>query len=111
MVFGPVWTVLYVSIGTAGWLVWRCGQYWPVRHLLRRWGWQLGLNAVWAPAFFGLHSPLLGLAVILLLAAALGWTIAGFARLRPLAAWLLLPYAGWVAYAAYLDAGLCWLNR
>ena len=53
-VFGPIWTVLYIMIGVAGWMVWRHAS--GVRPL-RLWGWQLAANAAWTPAFFGLHSP------------------------------------------------------
>ena len=56
-VFAPIWTALYLMIGTAAWLVWRrIGAARP----LRLWGWQLAANALWAPFFFGLRSPALG---------------------------------------------------
>jgi translocator protein len=107
-VFGPVWGVLYVLMGSAAWLVWRrTGAARP----LRLWGWQLLLNALWTPAFFGLRSPMLGLIVIVLLLILLGLTIRAFARVRRLAAWLLAPYFAWTAYAAYLNAGFFWLNQ
>src|ERR1700760_1960110 len=63
-IFAPVWTALYVMIGTAGWRVWRrLGAARP----LRLWGWQLLANALWAPAFFGLHSPALAMGILVLL--------------------------------------------
>ena len=108
-VFAPVWTTLYVLMGVAGWLVWRrpaIGQ----RQALALWGWQLLANALWTPAFFGLHSPALALAVILALLALLGRTIAAFFAQDRLAAGLLLPYAAWSCYATYLNAGCLWLN-
>lgn len=105
--FGPIWSVLYVMIGVAGWLVWRRnGSASP----LRLWGWQLAANALWSPVFFGLHSPLLALGVILLLLALIALTIRGFRPVQRLAAWLMLPYFAWTAYAAYLNAGFWWLN-
>ena len=57
-VFAPVWSALYVMIGVAAWLVWK--RRGPSR-ALRLWGWQLAANALWAPAFFGLRSPPLGM--------------------------------------------------
>ena len=107
-VFGPVWTVLYVTIGLAAWRVWRRPLHRPA---LRLWGWQLLLNAGWAPAFFGLHSPGLALAVIVLMLGAIALTIGAFRRLDRLAAWLLIPYAIWSIYATYLTLGFWWLNR
>ncbi len=118
--FGPVWTVLYVMMGVAAWLVWRraiqaaeinpavVGHY---TRPLRLWGWQLLLNAAWTPMFFGLHRLAPALAVILALLAALVATIAAFARVHRRAAALMLPYLGWTCYAAYLNAGFLWLNR
>lgn len=106
-VFGPVWTVLYVMIGAAGWLVWRrTGAGRP----LRLWGWQLAANAAWTPALFGLHSPALAFAVSLALLGLIMLTIHAFARLCRPAAWLMLPYLAGSGYAAYLAAGLWWLN-
>jgi benzodiazapine receptor len=108
-VFGPVWTVLYVLIGVAAWLIWRVpalGQ----RRALVTWGWQLLLNAAWPPVFFGLHSPALGLCVMLPQLVLIGLTVRRFAAIRPLAAWLMLPYAAWTCYATYLDLGFLWLN-
>ena len=111
-VFGPVWTVLYVLIGVAGWLVWRrIGAASMLRRPLRLWGWQLLANALWTPAFFGLHSPQAGLAVMLALLGLVLLTLRDFARVNVLAAGLFAPYALWVTYAAYLNIGFWWLNH
>ena len=78
-VFAPVWTMLYVMIGVAGWLVWRrAGAARP----LRLWGWQLAANALWMPAFFGLHNPPLALAVIIVLLVLIAVTMHSFAKLN-----------------------------
>ena len=108
--FGPVWTVLYIMIGTAGWLVWCRGSVRPVRHALRLWGWQLLANALWTPAFFGLHSPALGCAVLLALLVLASLTTRAFATIRPWAAWLMAPYLLWACFACYLNVGTWWLN-
>ena len=107
-VFGPVWAALYVMIGVAGWLVW-----WRVRAAIpvRLWGWQLALNALWPPAFFGLRNIGLALAVILALIGMIVLTIRAFAKVDRRAAWLLAPYLAWTCFAAYLNAGFWWLNR
>ena len=63
------------------------------------------------PAFFALHSPPLALAVNTVLLALVVLNIFAFARLRPLAAWLMVPYLAWTTYASYLIAGFWWLNR
>ncbi len=106
-VFGPVWTGLYVMIGVAGWLVWRRST---ATRPLRLWGWQLAANALWAPAFFALHSPPLALAVNLVLLVLIVLTAEAFLRVRRSAAWLMAPYFAWTGYATYLTACFWWLN-
>ncbi len=94
-------------VGVAGWLVWRrSGAARP----LRLWGWQLAANAMWMPAFFGLHKPPLALAVILVLLVLIAITIHSFARLNRAAVWLMVPYLLCTGYATYLNAGFWWLN-
>src|SRR5688572_7974466 len=66
-VFGPVWTLLYVLVGLAGWLLWRSGRSRDRTAALVLWGVQLLLNAAWTPIFFGAERPGWGLAEILLL--------------------------------------------
>ena len=105
--FGPVWTVLYVMIGIAGWFVWRRST---ATRPLRLWGWQLAANALWAPAFFAMHSPPLAFAVNLVLLVLIALTARAFLRVRRLAALLLVPYFAWAGYATYLTAGFWWLN-
>jgi benzodiazapine receptor len=107
-VFAPVWTALYVMIGIAGWLVWRrLGAAPP----LRLWGWQLAANALWAPAFFGLHSPAVAMAVMAALLPLVMITILSFRRIQRTAAVLMVPYGAWCIYAAYLNAGFLLLNH
>ena len=106
-VFGPVWSVLYGMIGTAAWLVWK--RRGPSRPL-RLWGWQLAANALWVPAFFGLHSPRLGMVVLAAMLVLTALTIRSFSRASRAAAWLMVPYACWTLYATYLNAGFWLLN-
>jgi translocator protein len=94
--------------GTAAWLVWRrIGA----AHPLRLWGWQLAANALWAPFFFGLHSPALAMVVIVILLFLIAMTIRAFRRVQRVAAALMLPYGAWCLYAAYLNVGFLLLNQ
>lgn len=106
--FAPVWTTLYVMMGTAAWLAWRQPDHRPA---LRLWGWQLLANAAWTPAFFGLRSPALALCVILPMLGLIALTARTFWRLDPRAGLLLAPYALWSIYATYLNVGFWLLNR
>jgi benzodiazapine receptor len=105
--FAPVCASLYAMIGVAGWLAWRRSIF---ARPLRLWGWQLAANAFWVPAFFGLHSPPLALAVSVVLLALIAFTVRTFAALNAMAAWLMAPYLAWTGYATYLTAGFWWLN-
>jgi tryptophan-rich sensory protein len=108
-VFGPVWSVLYLAIAVAGWLVWRTRSASSMP--LALWGSQLLLNAAWSMLFFGFHLSGLALFDIVLLLALLIATTASFFQVRTLAGVLFLPYVAWVGFAAYLNAGLWYLNR
>jgi len=109
--FGPAWTTLYVLMGLSAFLVWRKGTGRPdVRQALTFFLAQLVLNALWSVAFFGLHSPLYGLIVILALWVVLFCTLTRFFRLSRAAGWLLVPYLAWVSFAAVLNFSIWKLN-
>ena len=110
-VFGPVRSVLYAAMAVAAWRVWRSvGDAEQRRLALRIFALQLLLNLAWSFAFFGARSPGAGVVVIVLLEVSILWTIALFARLDRPAAWLMAPYAAWVAYAAVLNISILRLN-
>jgi benzodiazapine receptor len=109
--FGPAWTILYVLMGVAFYRILRGDPAGPGRRAaIWLFAAQLVLNAGWSVAFFGARSPTLGLAVILPMEALILATIAAFWRLDRIAAFCLIPYALWVAFATYLNAGVLTLN-
>lgn len=105
--FGPVWTVLYVMIAVAGWLAWRADAG---PRALALWGGQLLLNLAWTPLFFAADLYVWALVDIVVLLVAVLATIAVFRRPSPPAAWLLVPYVAWVAFATALNAAIVVLN-
>jgi tryptophan-rich sensory protein len=106
-VFAPVWSILYIMIGVAGWLVWQ--RDWRSR-MMASWVAQLALNFIWTPAFFGLHAPAAALTIIVaLLIVIITFIVRGWSR-DPAAALLFLPYATWVAFATLLNAAIVYLN-
>lgn len=103
-VFGPVWTILYLLMGIAVFLVLTKGFSQPaVRSAVVAFIVQLVLNAAWSFLFFGLRSPLLGLIDILLLWAAIVVTMYLFWGVSRPAAVLMVPYILWVSFAAVLN--------
>lgn len=108
-VFGPVWTVLYVLMGVAAWLVWeRHGD--AARGALTLFVVQLLFNAAWSWLFFGLQSPGLALMDIIVLWVLIAATALVFWRARAIAGMLLLPYLAWVTFATALNFEMWRLN-
>lgn len=110
-VFAPVWSVLYLLIAVAAWLAWRTRVSSCRRAGLRMWWAQLGVNLAWIALFFGLHAPGIALIDLALLIGAIVLVLRPFRTIRPLAAWLLVPYLAWCCFAFYLNAGIWLLNR
>jgi tryptophan-rich sensory protein len=110
-IFGPVWSVLYVLMGVAAWLVWRKAGFSNAGAALILFVVQLVLNALWSYLFFGLHRPdmafldIVALWVVILVVAALFW------RVDRIAGGLMVPYVAWVTFASYLNFVLWRLNR
>jgi len=110
-VFAPVWTLLFLLIGIAAYLVWNEGfGKREVRIALGIFLLQLGLNVFWTYLFFGLQNPLAGFAEIIFLWLAILATIIAFSRVSTLAALLLVPYILWVSLAATLNYFIVALN-
>ena len=55
-VFGPVWTVLYLAMAVAAWMVWRARNFIGARVALALFLGQLALNAFWTWLFFAWHQ-------------------------------------------------------
>ena len=109
--FAPAWITLYLLMGISASIVWQRGLDKPrVRTALIIFLIQLILNALWSVVFFGLESPLYGVIVIAVLWIAIVLTMVKFFRISTLAGALLLPYIGWVTFAALLNVYILILN-
>ena len=109
-VFGPVWSVLYLLMALAAWLVWRSRGFSGATLPLTLFAVQLLLNFAWSVIFFGLRLPGPAFAEIVLLWALILATLITFWRVIPLAGGLLLPYLAWVSFAAALNLAIWRLN-
>ena len=105
--FGPVWSVLYLMIAVAGWLVWESEAAPSARW---RWVAQLVLNGMWSPVMFGAHNITLALVVIVLMWLAIAAFIGATWRQVRTAALLFVPYLAWVSYATALNFAVRRLN-
>jgi tryptophan-rich sensory protein len=106
-VFGPVWTVLYTLMATAGWMIWREGRS---RIAVLLFLLQLALNAVWPWIFFGLKRLDWAFYATVAMAVAILATMVAFYAVRRRAALLLVPYFAWVLFAASLSLAVWRLN-
>jgi tryptophan-rich sensory protein len=110
-VFGPVWTTLYILMGISLYLVWNKGlQHAKVRFAFQLFIVHLAVNAGWSVVFFGLHSILGGLIVIIILWTLIAVLIRKFYPIDKRAAYLLVPYILWVSIATILNISLFLLN-
>jgi tryptophan-rich sensory protein len=108
--FPPAWTVLFVTIAIAGWMVWRVAGLEGAIIPFAIYALQLVLNFAWSALFFGLRRPDLAFAEVLFFWASILATIIAFHGVDPAAGWLLVPYLCWVTFAAVLNFAMMRLN-
>ncbi len=106
-IFGPVWTVLYIMIGIAGWRIWRLRR---TGGAMTAWWVQLGFNFLWSPVFFTLQNIGMALVIIIgMLISIIAFVVLAWRQDRA-AALLFLPYLAWVSFATLLNASIFYLN-
>ena len=109
--FPVVWTILFVLMGLASYLVLKSGKpQQKVNRALRLYGIQLGVNFFWSVFFFNLSLYLFSFIWLILLWILILVTTIRFRRLSQPAGMLMLPYLLWVAFAGYLNLGISLLN-
>ena len=108
--FGPVWSVLYLLMGIAAWLVWRAQGWRGAGLALGLFVVQLAVNALWTWLFFVWHQGAWALVEIVLLWGLIVGTIAAFWPHHKIAALMLLPYLAWVSFATALTYAMWTLN-
>lgn len=109
-IFAPVWTLLYLAMALAAWLVWRERGFRGAAGALGLFVLQLALNVAWSGLFFGLRNPLAGFVDIVLLWLAILGTLIAFWRINTAAGLLFVPYWLWVTYAGALNFVLWRMN-
>ncbi len=111
-VFPIVWTILYILMGIASYLVYQKGPSLPhVRDALYFYAATLILNFLWPLVFFRFEMIFSAFWVLLILWLTVGITTAKFYRISHAAGLLMLPYFLWITYAGYLNLGFWLLNR
>jgi len=110
-IFGPVWSVLYLMMAVAGWMVWerlpQKGFSVPMAFFFV----QLVLNTLWSVIFFGFQRPGWAFVEVALLWGFIALTMISFWSVYWVAGVLFLPYFLWVSFASVLNYAIWRLNR
>jgi len=113
ILFPIVWSILYVLMGIGAAMIYleRDKAENAVRDALSVYGISLILNFMWSIIFFRFRMFLLSFIWLLALLAVIIKIILDFKKIKPIAGYLQIPYAVWVAFAGYLNFAIWWLNR
>ena len=109
-VFPVAWSTLYVLMGVALAMILNARGARGRRLAITLFVGQFLLNLAWTPLFFGVHqvdAAVLVIGAMLLLS--IGATML-FGRIRPIAAWLMVPYLVWISFAGVLTWRIGQLN-
>ena len=110
--FGVVWTVLFILMGIASYLVITSGREQRlVDAALKVYGIQLIFNFAWSPIFFNLKSYLFAFIWLIALFFLVTLNAVYFGKISKAGGLLFIPYALWVAFAGYLNLSIYLLNR
>ena len=110
--FPVVWTLLYLMMGAASYLVWTAGAA-PARRdrALTVYGLSLAANLFWPIVFFTMRLYFPAFLLLLLLWVLVAVTALLFSCIDSRAGKLMIPYIVWLSFAAYLNLGVWLLNR
>ncbi|MFC1787903.1 TspO/MBR family protein [Patescibacteria group bacterium] len=110
-IFGPVWVSLYVLMGLSAYLIWQQTKKNKMAFKYLNIFWiHLFFNALWSILFFGLESPGLALANILIIWSLILILMIDFWKIKSISTYLLIPYFVWVSFATILNYYIWILN-
>lgn len=111
-VFPVVWTVLFVLMGIASYLVAvEKAEEKQKKAALTVYGIQLAFNFAWTLIFFNAGAYLFAFVWLIIMWFLIIATVYLFSKIRFAAGLLLVPYALWAAFAGYLNFSIYLLNR
>lgn len=108
-IFGPMWTTLYILMGLAMARIWHSDH--PLKSkAMTAFAIQFLLNMAWSFIFFNRHAIGTALIEILVLLSAILYTTYLFGKIDKKAAYMMVPYIFWVAFATFLNGTIWGLN-
>lgn len=110
-VFSVAWTILYLLLGIALFLVIidkdkrtnKSNAYWLFFG-------QMVLNTLWSYVFFGAHMAALALLILIMLIVVSIYMARAFRPISRAASYLVWPYIIWMCFATYLNATIMIMN-
>lgn len=108
--FTIVWTILFILMGISSYLVYESVSD-RKDIALKVYGLQLIFNFLWTIIFFNVKLYLFSFFWLLLLWVLILIMILFFYKIKPIAAYLQIPYFLWTTFAAYLNLMIYVLNR
>ncbi|MDR0978592.1 MAG: tryptophan-rich sensory protein [Lachnospiraceae bacterium] len=109
IVFPIVWTILYVLMGLASYMVYQSDTNYKTMSLSLYIA-QLIVNSLWTLFFFRLEWRLFAFIWLLFLIVLVIATICKFYKISKVSAYLLVPYLIWLIFAAILNYSIYFLN-
>ena len=109
-VFGAVWSILYVMMVIALYLVWSDKKCYPYCKAIKIFFIQLMLNLVWTTIFFRFKMPSLALLDMVAIIIAAGCTYKEFSIINKTAGNLLIPYLAWLWVSFSLNVYIIVMN-
>ena len=107
-VFPVAWTILYILMGIASYLVLVSGK--PNKTALQVYGIQLVFNFFWSILFFKFEMYLLAFVWLVVLWLLIFVCSVLFYRISKPSGYLMLPYLLWVTFAGYLNLYIALFN-
>jgi len=106
-VFSPVWTVLYILMSVAIWIVWRKTSD---KKILQLYFIHLFFNAIWSVIFFGFHQIFIALIDLGIILIFIVWLMKIYYQINKISFLLMIPYLLWSTYALVLNTTIFYLN-
>ncbi len=106
-VFGPVWTILYILMSVAIWVIWNNSLN---KKILQVYFVHLFFNAIWSIIFFGFHQILFALIDLGIILIFIIWLMKIYYQINKISFVLMIPYLLWSSYALVLNATIFYLN-
>lgn len=108
-IFPIVWNIIYILMGISSYIIYSSDSP-GKKKALKTYAVQLFFNFFWGILFFRFSQYLLAFLWLLVLIVLIAVMIYQFYKIKPLTAYLQIPYLLWCLFAAYLNFTIYMLN-